>query len=216
MVDGDQPIAENGNDEDKPPHLLVACRAQLPTALLSVLLLTLLTGAVFPLLLAALAHLLFPHQSAGSLLYRDGIVVGSELLGQNFTQPGYFHPRPSAAGYDPRASGGSNWAPGNRRLREAVRQRVEDYRHEEDLPPDTPIPLDAVTSSGSGLDPHISPANAALQVRRVARERHLSQEEVQKLVDEHTLGRQLGVLGEPRVAVLPLNLDLDRVAPLTR
>lgn len=144
-------------------------------------------------------------------------MIGSELIGQNFSQPGYFHPRPSAAGeggYDPRDSRGSNLGPANPKLREAVRKQLENFRRDNNLPPDTLIPLDAVTSSGSGLDPHISPANAALQVPRVARQRHLSEEAVRQIVAKHTFGRQFGVLGEQRVAVLPLNVALDRVAPL--
>jgi K+-transporting ATPase ATPase C chain len=179
--------------------------------------LTLLTGAAFPLVLAGLARPLFPHQADGSLLRRDGAVVGSELIGQNFNRPGYFHSRPSAAGdgYDGKSSGGSNLGPANPDLRKAVRQRAEEYRKRNGVPRDTPIPMDAVTASGSGLDPHISPANADLQVPRVARERHLSEQEVRRLVAEHASGRQLGLLGQPRVAVLPLNLALDRIAPLT-
>jgi K+-transporting ATPase ATPase C chain len=186
-------------------------------------LLTLLTGIAFPVILALLTHPVFPHQAEGSPIEREGVIVGSDLIGQNFTRPGYFHSRPSAAGngYDATASGGTNLAPTNAKLREGgesfggVRQLANDYRRLNDLPPDTALPIDAVTRSGSGLDPHVSPANAALQVPRVAKERNLSEEDVRILVEQHTDGRQLGFIGEPRVAVLPLNLALDHLAPLT-
>jgi K+-transporting ATPase ATPase C chain len=149
---------------------------------------------------------------------RDGAVIGSELIGQNFTGRGYFHPRPSAAGrgYDGLASGGSNLSPTNPRLRADVRGLAKKYRQRNNLSAATVIPIDAVTRSGSGLDPHISPVNAALQVRRVAHERGLAEEVVRRLVAAHTRGRQLGVLGEPCVEVLALNLALDRLAPLPR
>jgi K+-transporting ATPase ATPase C chain len=193
-------------------------RRQLVPLLLSVPLLTLLTGILFPLVLAAVAHPLFPTAAEGSLIEREGVVVGSELIGQKFTRPEYFHPRPSAAGggYDGTASGGTNLAPTNPKLRDGdasfrgVRQLAEDYRRRNGLPPEAAVPIDAVTRSGSGLDPHISPANAAWQVPRVARERNLSEEEVSRLVDRYTEGRQFGFLGAPRVAVLPLNLALDQ------
>jgi K+-transporting ATPase ATPase C chain len=159
---------------------------------------------------------LFPRQAAGSLLTRGGIVVGSEFIGQNLTRPEYFQPRPSAAGagYDGTASGGTNFGPSNPKLIEDVRRLAEDYRRNNGLPPDALVPIDAVTRSGSGLDPHISPLNAALQVPRVARARGLSQDAVRRLLADHTQGRQLGFLGDPRVSVLELNLALDRVAPL--
>lgn len=198
-------------------------RDQLFPSLLCVPLLTLLTGVLFPLTLALLARPLFPRQAGGSLLKRDGVVVGSELIGQPFREPRYFHPRPSAAGsgYDGLASGATNLGPNNPKLREGdsevafagVRQLAEEYRRENGLAPDATVPIDAVTRSGSGLDPHISPANAALQAPRVARERGMGEEDVRALVTEHTRGRQLGFLGEPRVAVLALNLALDRAAP---
>jgi K+-transporting ATPase ATPase C chain len=174
--------------------------------------LTLLTGVAFPLVLAVLARPLFIHQARGSLVEHNGALVGSELIGQTFSAPGYFHGRPSAAGdgYDATASGGSNLGPTNPKLRDSVRELADAYRRANGLPPDTAVPIDAVTRSGSGLDPHISPANAALQVPRVARERHLTEEQVRRLVDEHTQHRQLDFLGEPRVNVLTLNLALDR------
>jgi K+-transporting ATPase ATPase C chain len=214
----------SGADEPKPedqgelpaPSLLAPLRDHVRPALLSVLLLTLLTGIVFPLVLAVLARPVFRFQADGSLVSRGGIVVGSDLIGQNFSGPGYFHSRPSAAGdgYDTLASGGSNFGPANPKLRDAVHQRADDYRRLNGLPPHIPIPVDAVTCSGSGLDPDISPGDAALQVARVARARDRSDDMVRRLVAEHTQGRQLGFLGEPRVNVLALNLALDRVAPL--
>ena len=211
--------------------LVSGLREQIRPAVPGILLLTLLTGIAFPLALAGLAFPLFSHQAEGSLVTRDGAVVGAELIGQNFSGPGYFHPRPSAAGdgYDATASGGTNLGPANPKLRDGVkgdpavtgksksfagvRELAELYRQSNGLPPGSAVPIDAVTRSGSGLDPHISPANAALQVQRVARERKLNEEEVRHLVAEHTKGRQFGFLGEPRVAVLPLNLALDQLAP---
>src|SRR5262249_8424713 len=171
-----------------PPPVLAELRAQLRPLLLGVPLLTLLTGAAFPFLLAVVARLLFPHQADGSLVAREDVVVGSELIGQNFSGPGYFHPRPSAAGdgYDATASGGTNFGPANPKLRSGVRELAETYRRTNELTADVPVPIDAVTRSGSGLDPHISPANAALQVPRVARARRLAEEDLRRLVGEHT------------------------------
>jgi K+-transporting ATPase ATPase C chain len=196
--------------------LISRFREQLRPAVLGVVWLTLLTGCVFPLGLFALGHLLFPGQAGGSLVIRDGVVIGSELIGQSFTRPEYFHPRPSAAGtgYDGTSSGGTNFGPSNPKLIEDVRRLAEDYRSGNGLPSDAIIPIDAVTRSGSGLDPHISPQNAALQVPRVARARGLSEDIVRGLVAGHTQGRQLGFLGDARVSVLDLNLELDRAAPL--
>jgi K+-transporting ATPase ATPase C chain len=202
-------------------------RQQLQTTLVLVLLMTLLTGVVFPIALAALACPLFARQAGGSLVVHDG-VVGSELIGQDFSGPGYFHPRPSAAGrgYDATASGGTNLGPSSPKLRDGarddagtpfvgMRDLVREYRAGNGLPSGADVPIDAVTRSGSGLDPHISPENAALQAPRVARVRRLSVARVRQLIQAQTYGRQLGVLGAPRVAVLPLNLDLDRIAPIT-
>jgi potassium-transporting ATPase KdpC subunit len=192
---------------------------QLRPAILAVLVLTLLSGCGFPLLLFAIARPLFPRQADGSMLSLGGWVVGSELIGQQFTQPQYFHPRPSAAGrgYDGASSGGTNLGPNNPKLKNGaadfagVRQLAEEYRWQNGLAPSTPIPIDAVTRSGSGLDPDITPANAALQVARVARARGLSEEAVRRLVAIHTRGRQFGFLGNPRVSVLELNLALDQL-----
>jgi K+-transporting ATPase ATPase C chain len=178
-----------------------------------VVVLTVILGIIYPAVMTGFAQVLFPHQANGSLV-RDasGSVVGSTLLGQNFAKPEYFHPRPSAAGdngYDPMSSGGSNLGPTNQKLIDSVRDRADAYRQENGLAPDAQLPVDAVTASGSGLDPEISPANAQLQVARVARERGLSDAQLRALVDRYTEGRTLGFLGEPRVNVLKLNLALD-------
>jgi K+-transporting ATPase ATPase C chain len=202
------------------PHIKL--RRHVQAAIISVIALTLLTGCVFPLVLFVLGRWLAPGRAAGSLLTRNGVVVGSRLIGQNFTRPEYFHPRPSAAGtgYDGTASGGTNFGPANPKLIESIRKLAEDYRKTNGLPPDAIIPIDAVTSSGSGLDPHISPSNAALQIARVARARGLDEATVRRLVADHTQGPQLGFMGSPRVPVLDLNLALDQMhkpdTPLTR
>ncbi len=191
-------------------------RAHLRTAVVSAISLTLLTGCVFPLLLFALGRLLCAPQAAGSLITRNGVVIGSRLIGQSFTRPEYFHSRPSAAGsgYDGTASGGTNLGPSNRKLIDGVRQLANEYRRSNGLLPDATVPIDAVTSSGSGLDPHISPANAQLQIARVARARGLDEDVVRRLVAGHTEGPQLGFMGSARVSVLDLNLALDRAGPL--
>jgi K+-transporting ATPase ATPase C chain len=192
-------------------------REHVRLAVVSVISLTLLTGCIFPLVLFVLGRLFFPGQTAGSLVIRNGVVIGSHLIGQDFRRPEYFHPRPSAAGtgYDGASSGGTNFGPSNRKLIESVRKLAEDYRRSNGLPHDATVPIDAVTSSGSGLDPHISPQNAALQVPRVARTRGLHEDVVRRLLADHTQARQLGFMGNPRVSVLDLNLALDRNAPLT-
>jgi K+-transporting ATPase ATPase C chain len=221
--------ASEAQPEPSTPSWLGELRRQFWPALVSVLLLTLATGIVYPLALSALAVPLFRTQADGSLATRDDRVIGSTILGQNFSGPGYFHPRPSAAGngYDATASGGTNLGPSNPKLLDGapvtaageaafpgVRRLAEEYRRRNELPTDAAIPIDAVTRSGSGLDPHISPDNAALQVRRVAQARGLDEDTVRRLVTENTEGRQLGFLGQPRVCVLTLNLALDRLAPL--
>jgi K+-transporting ATPase ATPase C chain len=194
--------------------LLKPLREQFRPLVVSVISLTLLTGCIFPLALFAFGWLLSPNRAAGSLVTRNGVVVGSRLIGQSFSHPEYFESRPSAAGtgYDGTASGGTNLGPSNRKLIDGVKRLAQEYRRRNQLPPDANVPIDAVTSSGSGLDPHISPANAALQVRRVARARGLSEDVVRILVKNNTQGRQLGFLGNPRVSVLDLNLALDQMA----
>ncbi len=186
------------------------------TAVLMVVVLTLLMGIVYPLVMTGIAQLAFPNQANGSLIRDDsGNVIGSALLGQSFTQPQYFHPRPSAAGsdgYDASSSGGSNLGPTNKKLLNSVKDRVAAYRQESGLADDAPVPVDAVTASASGLDPDVSPANALLQVHRVAQARGMTDEQVRALVDQNTEGRTLGFLGEPRVNVLKLNLALDATA----
>lgn len=187
---------------------------ELKPALLMLALLTVVTGVAYPLLVTGVAQGLFPHQANGSLIEQDGTVVGSELVGQPFSDPKYFWSRPSATGpvpYNAGASSGSNQGPLNPALADAVKARIEALKAAD--PGNTArIPVDLVTASGSGLDPHISPAAAIYQVERVARARGLDADALHALVAKHTEGRQLGVLGEPRVNVLTLNLALDRLA----
>ena len=180
-------------------------------ALLAVLVFTVICGVVYPLLSTAVGQIAFNHQVDGSLIERDGQVVGSELIGQVFTDPKYFHSRPSAAGdgYDGSASSGSNLGPTNPELLDEVRQRAVAYREHNGLAPGAMVPVDAVTASGSGLDPQISIANARIQANRIAAERNMPVDDVLALIDEHTDGRGLGFLGEPGVNVLELNLALD-------
>jgi K+-transporting ATPase ATPase C chain len=181
------------------------------------------TGLAYPLLTTGLAQVLFHRQASGSLAERDGAVIGSTLIGQNFTKPGYFHPRPSAttapdpkdasqtvaSPYNAALSGASNLAPTSKKLIDQVRERIRAYREENGLGSEVRIPVDAVTASASGLDPDISLANASLQAARIARARGLSEQQVRTLIGAHSSPRQLGVLGEPRANVLALNLALD-------
>jgi potassium-transporting ATPase KdpC subunit len=194
-------------------------RRQLLTGLLVTVALTVLVGLLYPLAITGVSQVFFSRQANGSLVEQRGKVVGSSLIGQSFADakgnpiPRYFQPRPSAAGngYDALSSGGSNLGPSNKELLDAVSQRVKDYRALNDLGPHTAVPVDAVTASASGLDPHISVANARLQAPRVARARNLPLTRVLGLVDAHTQDRQLGFLGEKTVNVLDLNLALDRL-----
>ncbi len=190
-------------------------KENLRIAILFTLVTTILFGLLYPLGVTGLAQLLFPAQANGSLLTKNGQAVGSKLLGQMFSSPGYFHPRPSGAGtgYDASQSGSPNLAPTNHALIERVKGDV-DKLHAEN--PAAAIPVDLVTTSASGLDPEISPAAAEFQVPRVARARGMREDELQALVAKHTLKRQLGFLGEPRVRVLELNLDLDATHPKQR
>jgi len=190
-------------------------KENLRIAILFTLVTTIMFGLLYSLGVTGLAQLLFPAQANGSLLAKNGQAVGSKLLGQMFSSPGYFHPRPSGAGtgYDASQSGSPNLAPTNHALIERVKGDV-DKLHAEN--PGAAIPVDLVTTSASGLDPEISPAAAEFQVPRVARARGISEEEVRVLVNKHTLKRQWGFLGEPRVRVLELNLDLDATHPKLR
>jgi K+-transporting ATPase ATPase C chain len=193
-------------------------RNLLRPAIVLTLLLCAVTGLVYPGIVTGLAHLLFPRQANGSVIEVGGRVVGSELIGQPFTRQEYFHPRPSAAGagYDATASAGSNKGPTDAKLADTLIAGSVQQVVEEDGAERGKIPADMVTASGSGLDPHISPANADLQVARVARARGVGAEQVRALVRRHTEGRQLGFLGEPRVNVLLLNIAIDSVAPMAR
>jgi potassium-transporting ATPase KdpC subunit len=184
---------------------------QLVPAIRATILITLATGLLYPAVVTGVCQLLFKSQAGGSLITRNGQVIGSKLIGQNFTKPEYFHPRPSNAGtdgYDASSSGGYNWGPTNQKLADRVRSAASQFRKEN---PDYngPIPADALTGSASGLDPEISFANARIQAARVARARALSPEAINKLIAAATRGRDLGFLGEPRVNVLALNLSLD-------
>jgi potassium-transporting ATPase KdpC subunit len=185
-------------------------KKNLITAVLMTIATTILLGIVYPLLVTGLAQLIFPNQANGQLIKgKDGVIAGSRLIGQPFSGPGYFHSRPSAAGaagYDATASGGSNLGPTNGQLISRVSGDVAKLQAEN---PGTPIPVDLVTTSGSGLDPDISPAAAQFQIRRVAAERKIQEAEVARLVEENSENRQWGFLGEPRVHVLELNLALD-------
>lgn len=183
---------------------------ELRISLLATVFLAVLLCGIYPALVWAIAQGLFPSQANGSLVTVKGRVIGSSLLGQQFAGPGYFHPRPSAAGdgYDAANSSGSNLGPTSQKLITAVKERVAAYRAENNLAPGVLIPVDAVTASGSGLDPHISVKNAMLQAGRVAKAREVGEEELRKKIVSHTEGRDLGIFGEPKVNVLMLNLDL--------
>ena len=193
-------------------------RHQIAPAFRFMLVLTVLTGLVYPGVITAISQLLFRWQANGSMLKVDGKEIGSALIGQNFTKPEYFHPRPSAAGndgYDATASTGSNYGPTSQKLIDRVKSSVEQFRKEN---PDYtgPIPADLLTASASGLDPDISPASAEAQAARVAKARGLSLEQMDLFITQNTKGTDLGFLGEPRVNVLELNLKLDQQFPLKK
>ncbi len=186
--------------------------SQLRVSLIALLALAVILCGIYPMIVWGLAQVLFPDKANGSLIRLDGKVVGSRLLAQNFTGAQYFHPRPSSAGdagYDAANSGGSNLGPTSKKLIEAVKDRVAAYREENNLSANALVPADAVTASASGLDPDISVENALLQAGRVAKARGLSQDAVKEKIQIYTSGRDLGVLGDPRVNVLELNLALD-------
>ena len=189
----------------------------LATAVLMTIVTTVLLGLIYPLVITGLAQVIFPDKANGQLIKRsDGTVIGSRLIGQPFVSPGYFHSRPSAAGvagYDATASGGSNLGPTNQKLIDRVKADLERLQAEN---PNQRVPIDLVTTSASGLDPHITPAAAEFQLPRVARERGIPLDQLRRLVAAHTEGRQFGFLGEPRINVLLLNLALDEQKPLMR
>jgi K+-transporting ATPase ATPase C chain len=184
---------------------------ELRIAIVSTVALAVILCGIYPAFVWVVAQNLFPREANGSLITEKATVIGSSLLAQGFTGERYFHPRPSAAGqgYDAVSSGGSNLGPISQKLIDTVKQRVADYRKENGLSQNAPVPADAVTASASGLDPHISVQNALLQARRVARARGMSDEGIRRRIEEHTEGRTLWIFGEPRVNVLKLNLALD-------
>ena len=183
-------------------------KKNLITAILMTIATTVLLGVIYPLVVTGLAHLIFPRQANGQLIHKDGKLIGSSIIAQGFSSPGSFHPRPSFAGngYDPTNTNGSQLGPTNQKLVDRVKGDVANAQAEN---PSMPVPIDLVTGSGSGLDPHITPASAEFQLARVAKERGTTVEQLRALVQKHTEGRQLGFLGEPRVNVLELNLELD-------
>jgi K+-transporting ATPase ATPase C chain len=190
-------------------------KSNLMAAVLMTIITTVILGILYPLAITGIAQVAFPNQANGQLIEQDGKVVGSRIIGQAFSKPGYFHSRPSAAGmgYDAANSAGSNLGPTNKKLIDAVTANVEAARKEN---PNTPVPIDLVTTSASGFDPHISPAAADFQVPRVAKERGLSETDMKLLVEGHTEGRTFGFFGEPRVNVLELNLALDSQYPVKK
>jgi K+-transporting ATPase ATPase C chain len=194
-----------------PTHTAVVTHSVWRTSIRFTLLTTLLFGIGYPLLVTGIAGAMFPHKAAGSLILKNGQVIGSELLAQSFTSDRYFHPRPSAAGngYDPTSSGGSNLAQSNAKLVQRIQGDIDKLAAQN---PGHPVPIDAVTTSGSGLDPDITPDNAYFQAQRVAKARSLSDAQIQQLIQQHTAGRTFGLLGEPRVNVLELNLALDQLS----
>ena len=191
-------------------------KKNLITAVLMTVATTVLLGIIYPLVVTGIARVAFPDKANGQLIQRDGKVVGSRIIGQPFTGPGYFHSRPSAAGtngYDAANSGGTNLGPTNKALIDRIKQSADSLQAEN---PGKPVPVDLVTTSASGLDPEITPAAADFQVLRVARERGITEDQLHRLVTKHTAGRQAGFMGEARVNVLELNLELDAVHPMNK
>jgi K+-transporting ATPase ATPase C chain len=185
-------------------------KKNLVTAVLMTIATTVLLGIIYPLVVTGIAQVLFPKKANGQLIEANGKIIGSRIIAQAFTAPGYFHPRPSAVAYDPTNSNGSQLGPTNQKLVDRVKGDVTTAQAEN---PGTPVPIDLVTASASGLDSDITPAAAAFQLPRVAKARGINEEALRQLVAKHTAGRQLGFLGEPRVNVLELNLELDRQFP---
>jgi len=187
---------------------------ELWTSIIATIVLCAILGGLYPVVIWGVAQFMFPYQANGSLVEKNGKIVGSALLAQGFTGPKYFHPRPSAAGagYDATSSGGSNLGPTSQKLMDGIKANIAQYRQENGLAPEATVPADAVTASGSGPDPHISLRNAELQTPRIAKARGLSEHKVRELVQQNTDGRNLGVLGEPGVNVLESNLALDSLA----
>jgi len=187
-------------------------KKNLVTSILMTIATTVLLGIIYPLVVTGLAQVLFPHKANGQLIQKDGKIIGSSIIGQGFSGTAYFHSRPSAAGngYDAANSAGSNLGPTNQKLIDRVKSDVATAQADN---PGTPVPIDLVTTSASGFDPHITPASAEFQLQRVAKERGMTVDQLRTLVGRHTEGRQLGILGEPRVNVLELNLELDERFP---
>lgn len=188
---------------------------QIYPAIMLTIILTVITGIIYPLAVTGLAQILFKDKAQGSLIVKDGKVIGSKLIGQPFTGAGYFHSRPSAvgAGYDATSSGGTNLGPTSKKLIGNIQAASDGYKAESN---GRPIPIDLVTTSASGFDPHITPAGAEFQIARVAKERNISEDQMRRLVQQYSEGRQFGLLGEPRVNVLELNMVLDATYPLAK
>jgi K+-transporting ATPase ATPase C chain len=190
-------------------------KKNLITSVLMTIATTILLGLIYPLVVTVLAQVIFPKQANGQLIEKNGKIIGSRIIGQGFSSAGYFHSRPSATtvAYDAANSAGSNLGPTNQKLIDRVKQDVATLQAEN---PNQPVPIDLVTTSASGFDPHISPAAAEFQIPRISRERGISADQLRVVVAKHTEGRQLGFLGEPRVNVLELNLDLDEHYPISK
>jgi K+-transporting ATPase ATPase C chain len=186
-------------------------------SVIAIILLAIILCGIYPLVVWGISQLIFPHQANGSLiLNKQGVVIGSELIGQEFTLPKYFHPRPSAAGngYDPTASSGTNLGPTSQKLADQIKQNIAEYRKENNLSANAKVPADAVTSSASGLDPEISLENAQIQIARVAKARGVDESKIQALINKNTEGRYFGIFGESGVNVLTLNISLDNLYPV--